>query len=71
MSETGTSHTHRIQTRLYPQPICHNMNDEHTLTHTYHPLPEKVFHNTDMHFITSVILNLSPPSDLYVYFTFL
>lgn len=44
------THTHQTQTRLYAQPICHNMNDEHTLTHTYHPLPQKVFRNTDMHY---------------------
>ncbi len=46
---TSISHTHQTQTQLYAQPICHNMNDEHTLTHTCHRLPQKVFCNTDMH----------------------
>lgn len=68
---TSISHTHQTQTRLSAQPICHNMNDEHTLTHTYHPLPQKVFRNTDMHYPICHSRSISVLRSLCIFHLFL
>lgn len=70
-SDKHIAHTHQTQTRLSAQPICHNMNDEHTLTHTYHPLPQKVFRNTDMHYPICHSRSISVLRSLCIFHLFL